>query len=204
MICGRLCCNYISVSKQLAWSDAHLNADASLAANGTNATANATALALPAGGGANASSGGANASGAGEDMVIEVSAVEVSAGQVVIRAPAVSLSEGEIITNRAYPCWNPPCRRTLVTLAINGVDFVGRPEPMEFFFFYDPWRFLGLMETELVKVIAVLGLIVFTNALLTWRFRHFVYERYLHLKYRLKNRVIHPIVFRHYTWGQMA
>jgi hypothetical protein len=47
--------------------------------------------------------------------------LELAADRVVLRAPAVSLDEGNIMRSRGYPCWNPPCRKTYVTLAINGV-----------------------------------------------------------------------------------
>jgi len=127
---------------------------------------------------------------------IEVSAMSVTATQVIVRAPEVSLSEGDVNLRRGYPCWNPPCRRTIVTLAINGVDFVGRPEPLVFYFFNDPWRVLGLMQRELFMSLTILITICSINCILTWRYRFEVYERYLAIKYRVKNRVVYPIMFR--------
>jgi len=135
----------------------------------------------------------------GSALVIEVageSILELSPSRVVLRAPAVSLDEGEIYTKRGYPCWNPPCRRTVVTLAINGVDFVGRPEPLVVFFFVDPWRFVNLMQKELLTLILILATAAIINALFTWHWRFEVYDRYLSLKYRVKNRIIYPIMFR--------
>ena len=34
------------------------------------------------------------------------------------------MKEGELLTERGFPCWNPPCRRVVLSLALNGVDFV--------------------------------------------------------------------------------
>lgn len=128
---------------------------------------------------------------------IEVPAISMTGTQIVVRAPAVSLSEGDIISTRGFPCWQPPCRRTVVTAAVNGVDFVGRAQPLVFYFFNEPWRFLGLMETELILVVGVLLALSLINGILTWHYRFEVYDRYLRIKYRLKNRIIFPIIFRH-------
>ena len=103
---------------------------------------------------------------------------------------------GDITTRRRYPCWNPPCRRTVVELALNGVDFVGRPTPLEFYFFVEPWRAFNMMEPELYTLTIVLFAMAIINGLVTWRFRFGVYERYLKQKYRVKNRFIYPIMFR--------
>jgi hypothetical protein len=146
--------------------------------------------------GANGTNGSLAPTGATAEY-IEVNAISLSATRVVVLAPRVSLSEGEIYTTRGYPCWNPPCRRTEVSLAINGVDFVGRPEtPLVFFFYDDPFRFLYLAERELYIVLIMLGLLSFCNAMVTWRFRFEVYERYLKFKYQFKNRVLFPLTNR--------
>ena len=55
---------------------------------------------------------------------------------------------------------------------------------------------------ELVKGVAILSLIAFTNAILTWHFRHATYRRYLRIKYRVKNKLIFPIIFRHHVMHQ--
>ena len=128
--------------------------------------------------------------------VVEVGAVELAPDYVVVIAPSLSVSEGDVINERAYPCWNPPCRRTVVTVAINGVDFVGRLSPLEFYFFEEPWRFLFLMEKELAMLLLILCTVALINALVTWRYRFEVYDRYLRLKYRYKNRVLFPMVFK--------
>jgi hypothetical protein len=171
--------------------------------NGTNAT-NATSfgnatLQLAAGAEYNATDMNGTAA------VIEVNGsfiVELTPERIVLLAPEVSLEEGEIYTSRGYPCWNPPCRRTVVTVAINGVDFVGRPAPMVFFFFNEPWRLFSMMEQELLLLLFILGALSVINALLTWQWRFETYERYLKLKYKIKNKVIYPLVFRKY--GRMA
>ena len=133
--------------------------------------------------------------------VIEVtgrSIVELGPDRIALLAPTVRLDEGEILSERGYPCWNPPCRRTVVTLTINGVDFVGRGglTPLIFFFFVDPWRIFNLMEQELFLVILILCAISLINAVMTWSKRFEAYERYLSLKYRIKNRIIYPAMFR--------
>ena len=131
--------------------------------------------------------------------VIEVtgrSIVELGPDRIALLAPTVRLDEGEILSERGYPCWNPPCRRTVVTVAINGVDFVGRLSPLEFYFFEEPWRFLFLIEKELAMLLLILCTVALINALVTWRYRFEVYDRYLRLKYRYKNRVLFPMVFK--------
>ena len=122
----------------------------------------------------------------------------------LVRAPHVRLDEGEVYTTRGYPCWNPPCRRTVVSIAINGVDFVGRPSDsprgdLVYFFFEDPWRMFSMMEQELSLLVLVLGGLSVVNALMTWQWRFEVYERYLKVKYRIKDKVIYPLVFRQHA-----
>ena len=133
---------------------------------------------------------------------VAVEAIELTPTYVVVLAPEVNHLEGEVLTERKYPCWNPPCRRTVVSLAINGVDFVGRPDPMVYFFFDEPWRLFSMMEQELWLLIFILAALSLINALLTWQWRFETYERYLKLKYKIKNKVIYPLVFRKY--GRMA
>ena len=72
-----------------------------------------------------------------------VTAIEVTDTTVVVIAPEASLDEGEVWTERKSPCWNPPCRRVVLTMALNGVDFVGgaTEDASEFFFFIDPPRY---------------------------------------------------------------
>ena len=134
----------------------------------------------------NATAAGAGASSAD---YIEVSAVSVKPTEVVVIAPAVSLQEGEINNKRGFPCWNPPCRRTVVTIAINGVDFVSRPDPLVFYFFNDPFRWLGLMIKELLLGLVALIALCLINGIVTWRYRFQVYDAYLSLKYRIKNKI---------------
>lgn len=50
---------------------------------------------------------------------------------------------------------------------------------------------------ELLLLILVLGALSIVNSLLTWQWRFEVYDRYLRIKYRLKNKVLYPILFRH-------
>ena len=133
--------------------------------------------------------GTAAGAGASSADYIEVSAVSVKPTEVVVLAPAVSLQEGEINNERGYPCWNPPCRRTVVTIAINGVDFVSRADPLVFYFFNDPFRWLGLMIKELLLGLVVLIGLCLINAIVTWRNRFQVYDAYLSLKYRIKNKI---------------
>ena len=135
----------------------------------------------------------------GTALALEVSGesiIELSSDRVVLRAPYARLDEGEIVMERGYPCWNPPCRRTVVTLAINGVDFVGRPDPLVYFFFEDPVRIFNMMEQEFWLLVFVLCALSIVNALLTWQWRFGVYERYLRIKYRVKNKVLYPIMYR--------
>ena len=56
----------------------------------------------------------------------------MSAKQIIVIAPAMSLAEGDIRTGRGDPCWNPPCRRTVLSVAINGIDFVEGAVPIEY------------------------------------------------------------------------
>ena len=56
----------------------------------------------------------------------------MSAKEIVVIAPAMSLAEGDIRTGRGDPCWNPPCRRTVLSVAINGIDFVEGAVPIEY------------------------------------------------------------------------
>jgi hypothetical protein len=156
--------------------------------NSSSALANGTAPASDINGTASSSDNATS--------TIEVAAYELLPNSVVVLAPRVSKYDGDVQHERGYPCWNPPCRRTVVTLAINGLDFVGRSEPLEFYFFDDPWRFLNLMERELVLFIIVLCALALINALITWKYRFEVYDRYLAIKYKIKNRVIYPIMFK--------
>ena len=129
-------------------------------------------------------------------MMIEVSAYELSADRLIVMAPAVSLDEGEVVTERGYPCWNPPCRRTVISVAINGVDFVGRPEPLVFYFYAEPARFFYLMDKEFWIMVFCFSVVALINALLTWKFRIEVYESYLRLKYKVKNKIVYPIMYK--------
>ena len=56
----------------------------------------------------------------------------MSATEIIVIAPAMSLTEGDIRTGRGDPCWNPPCRRTVLSVAINGIDFVEGAVPIEY------------------------------------------------------------------------
>jgi len=58
--------------------------------------------------------------------------VRMSAKEIIVIAPAMSLAEGDIRTGRGDPCWNPPCRRTVLSVAINGIDFVEGAVPIEY------------------------------------------------------------------------
>jgi len=140
----------IAAERLAATANSTANSTANGTANGTASGAPAAASVALTGGGDGAANGtacgkccvqGNDTLANGTAMVVEVVAHSVTATQVVVHAPAMSLLEGEIITERGYPCWNPPCRRTVVTLAINGVDFLGRPEPLAFYFYHEPWRF---------------------------------------------------------------
>ena len=140
------------------------------------------------------------------DEIIEVGLPD-EAGRLQIlkiHAKAMRLDEGEILTARGYPCWNPPCRRTIVTVALNGVDFVGRPAPLVYYFFVEPWRAFSMMWDELQLLIFTLGAVCVINSLLTWQWRFEVYARYLRIKYRVKNRIIFPLTERGARkWSQM-
>ena len=164
------------------------------AGNGTAGATNASSAAAAVAMAANAS--GANATSYEVVEVVEVAAAELTPTRIVVTAPRLRASEGDVISERAYPCWNPPCRRTTVTVAINGVDFLGRAEPLEFYFFEEPWRFLYLMEKELLLLLLVLCTTAVINALVTWRYRFEVYDRYLRFKYRWKNRVVFPLMYK--------
>ena len=120
----------------------------------------------------------------------EVVGVRLSATEVVVRAPRVSLDEGELITSRGYPCWNPPCRRVYLSLALNGVDFVGKAEPLEFIYLVDPERWLYLMDKEFWFIAQALTLFFFFNLAFSWHFRFEYYDRYLKLKHWLKNHTV--------------
>jgi len=48
--------------------------------------------------------------------------VRMSAKEIIVIAPAMSLDEGDIRTGRGEPCWNPPCRRTVISVAISGIQ----------------------------------------------------------------------------------
>ena len=52
------------------------------------------------------------------------------------------------------------------------------------------------MEKELIVAITCLLAVCLGNALFTWRYRFAVYERYLRIKYRVKNRIVFPMLYR--------
>ena len=120
----------------------------------------------------------------------EVAGVRLGPTQLVVRAPRVTLDRGELITDRGYPCWNPPCRRVYLSLALNGVDFVGKAEPLEFIYLVDPSRWLYLMDEEFWRLAYVLSVLFFVNLGCSWFFRFQYYDRYLRLKYYVKNNTI--------------
>ena len=122
--------------------------------------------------------------------IFEVQGIRLSSTEVVVRAPRVSLDEGELITKRTHPCWNPPCRRVYLSLALNGVDFVGKAEPLEFIYLVDPYRLLYLMDKEFWLVIQGLTACWVLNLFLSWYYRFQYYDRYLRLKYYIKNKTI--------------
>jgi hypothetical protein len=63
------------------------------------------------------------------------------------------------------------------------------PDPLVFYFFNDPFRWLGLMIKELLLgLVALIGLCLI-NGIVTWRYRFQVYDVYLSLKYRIKNKI---------------
>ena len=49
---------------------------------------------------------------------------------------------------------------------------------------------------ELLLAVGLLGLLALVNAVATWQFRFETYERYLRLKYKVKNRIIFPLAYR--------
>ena len=53
-----------------------------------------------------------------------------------------------------------------------------------------------MMWTETQLLLLVLSALSVCNALLSWQWRFEVYERYLALKYQVKNKFVYPIVFR--------
>ena len=53
---------------------------------------------------------------------VETTPVRMSAREIIVIAPAMSLDEGDIRTGRGEPCWNPPCRRTVISVAISGIQ----------------------------------------------------------------------------------
>ena len=63
---------------------------------------------------------------------VETTPVRLSAGEIVVIAPSMSLEQGDVRTGRGDPCWNPPCRRTVLSVAINGIDFVEGAVPIEY------------------------------------------------------------------------
>jgi len=127
---------------------------------------------------------------AGVNGSSDVAAVSVSATQVIVIAPEVSLGEGSVVTSRGYPCWAPPCRRVVLSLAINGLDFVGGAEEIEFYFFVaDPWRAFNLLEMEFYFYCASLGGAILVNMFISWIWRFQLYDRYLSLKYLFMNKI---------------
>ena len=125
-----------------------------------------------------------------------VTAIEVTDTTVVVIAPEASLDEGEVWTERKSPCWNPPCRRVVLTMALNGVDFVGgaTEDASEFFFFIDPPRYPfpgALLWTEFWMYVGGLLGLQLLNILITWYFRFQLYDRWLKLKYFVKNKTVY-------------
>ena len=84
----------------------------------------------------------------------------------------------------------------MISVAINGVDFVGRPEPLVFYFYAEPARFFYLMDKEFWIMAFCFSVVALINALLTWKFRIEVYESYLRLKYKVKNKIVYPIMYK--------
>jgi len=138
----------------------------------------------------NANSSNASSTNSSEGEWFEVVGVKLSPTQVVVRAPRVTLDKGELITTRGFPCWNPPCRRVYLSLALNGVDFVGKANPLEFIYLVDPERWLYLMQREFWIIAQGLTMLFFFNLAFSWYFRFEYYARYLRLKYWLKNNTI--------------
>ena len=125
-----------------------------------------------------------------------MTAIEVTDTTVVVIAPEASLDEGEVWTERKSPCWNPPCRRVVLTMALNGVDFVGgaTEDASEFFFFIDPPRYPfpgALLWTEFWMYVGGLLGLQLLNILITWYFRFQLYDRWLKLKYFVKNKTVY-------------
>lgn len=129
---------------------------------------------------------------------IVVTPLSLTPTEIVVIAPNVSLDEGAIITERAYPCWNPPCRRVLLSLALNGVDFLGGLDvdgvPVDVEFIYttgDPWRFFNLLESEFHLYLYGLATAIGVNAVVSWIMRVKLYRRYLRCKYWVLNKTIY-------------
>merc|ERR1719272_2783433 len=100
------------------------------------------------------------------------------------------LDEGDIRRSRGKPCWNPPCRRTIIFVAVNGLDFVGGAEDVEFYFFNDPIRFLNLLDIEFGIYQGALQGAFLLHFVFSWIFRFRYYRLYLRVKYAVKNRTV--------------
>ena len=57
---------------------------------------------------------------------VETTPVRLSAGEIVVIAPSMSLEQGDVRTGRGDPCWNPPCRRTVLSVPSSGRSNTGR------------------------------------------------------------------------------
>jgi hypothetical protein len=132
----------------------------------------------------------ATRSNRGNSSFYEVGAVSLSGTEVVVHAPKASLEEGDLLTQRTFPCWLPPCRRVILTLALNGVDFVGGYKDVEFVFLVDPWRFLNLLGRELLSMSVLLAIIAAANLVATWRYQRIVYAQYLLLKRQILSSTV--------------
>jgi len=121
---------------------------------------------------------------------VETTPVRMSAKEIIVIAPAMSLAEGDIRTGRGDPCWNPPCRRTVLSVAINGIDFVEGAVPIEYYFFLDPPRFLNLLDVEFAIYQGALQGCFLVHFLLSWYFRDRYYRLYLRAKHWVKNRTV--------------
>ena len=87
----------------------------------------------------------------------------------------------------------------MLSIAINGVDFVEGAEPIEYYFFTDPDRYLNLLDLEFGIYISSLQGAFLIHFIISWCFRHRYYRLYLRVKHFVKNRT----VWRHATYGTM-
>ena len=134
----------------------------------------------------------------GNGKSADVVADAITSSTIVVTAPEVSLDKGDRITSDDFPCFVPPCRRVLLSVALNGVDFVGGADDdeVEFYFFKkDPWRAFNLLQREAFLYLFGLVLVCLGNLAVSWHFRYDTYDRYLALKYKLKNKLIYPMMY---------